>query len=121
MSDSDDKKTERDKLFAEQRAIKDTVRGPSNLQVRSLRQGFFVGSALSSSSSSSSKCPWSYCCSCFAWRHSLASNRLSAWDCADSCSLMRQHSILHKHRGWAYLVGGRGLFQASDFPCITRF
>jgi hypothetical protein len=37
MSDSDDKKTDRDKLFAEQRAIKDTIRGPSNLQVR--RQG----------------------------------------------------------------------------------
>jgi hypothetical protein len=33
MSESDDKKTDRDKLFAEQRAIKDTIRGPSNLQV----------------------------------------------------------------------------------------
>ncbi|WIA09972.1 hypothetical protein OEZ85_010184 [Tetradesmus obliquus] len=32
MSESDDKKTDRDKLFAEQRAIKDTIRGPSNLQ-----------------------------------------------------------------------------------------
>jgi hypothetical protein len=33
MSQNDDKKTERDKLFAEQRALKDTIRGPSNLQV----------------------------------------------------------------------------------------
>lgn len=33
MSESDDKKTDRDKLFAEQRSIKDTIRGPSNLQV----------------------------------------------------------------------------------------
>jgi hypothetical protein len=33
MSQNDDKKTERDKLFAEQRAIKDSIRGPTNLQV----------------------------------------------------------------------------------------
>jgi uncharacterized coiled-coil DUF342 family protein len=32
MSQNDDKKTERDKLFAEQRAIKDSIRGPTNLQ-----------------------------------------------------------------------------------------
>jgi hypothetical protein len=34
QSQNDDKKTERDKLFAEQRAIKDSIRGPTNLQVR---------------------------------------------------------------------------------------
>lgn len=33
QTQQDDHKTERDKLFAEQRAIKDTIRGPSNLQV----------------------------------------------------------------------------------------
>lgn len=33
MSQNDDKKTERDKLFAEQRAIKESIKGPSNLQV----------------------------------------------------------------------------------------
>jgi hypothetical protein len=33
MSQNDDYKTDRDKLFAEQRAIKDSIRGPSNLQV----------------------------------------------------------------------------------------
>jgi len=32
MSQNDDKKTERDKLFAEQRSIRDTIKGPSNLQ-----------------------------------------------------------------------------------------
>jgi hypothetical protein len=32
MSQNDDKKTERDKLFAEQRAIKESIKGPSNLQ-----------------------------------------------------------------------------------------
>lgn len=34
MSQNDDKKTDRDKLFAEQRAIKDSIKGPANLQVR---------------------------------------------------------------------------------------
>lgn len=34
QSQNDDKKTERDKLFAEQRTIKDSIKGPSNLQVR---------------------------------------------------------------------------------------
>lgn len=32
MSQNDDKKTDRDKLFAEQRAIKDSIKGPANLQ-----------------------------------------------------------------------------------------
>jgi len=34
MSQNDDKKTERDRLFAEQRSIRDSIKGPSNLQVR---------------------------------------------------------------------------------------
>jgi len=42
QSQSDDKKTEKDKLFAEQRAIKETVRGPSKLQVRSGFSGLHV-------------------------------------------------------------------------------
>lgn len=36
QSQNDDKKTERDKLIAEQRSIRDTIRGPSNLQVGSV-------------------------------------------------------------------------------------
>lgn len=34
QSQNDDQKTVRDKLFAEQRAIKESIKGPSNLQVR---------------------------------------------------------------------------------------
>lgn len=45
QSQNDDKKTERDKLFAEQRTIKDSIKGPSNLQVRvpSLHTPLYAG------------------------------------------------------------------------------
>lgn len=82
MSESDDKKTDRDKLFAEQRAIKDTIRGPSNLQVRGAVPGvalYLLPTAVT--------ILVTYCCSVLtSWRCLAGSSGIQQlW--ADACSL----------------------------------